>query len=587
MSNTTETNAQSQLFAAEQAIIFTPRLQDDSVETKIEAAVEALVGVFRSGRALSVSFSGGKDSSVLMHLAIEAAKLAKVFEPKVVVLSSDTGVENPEVATLLRREHDKIRKALTAAGVAHEVHLTQPSLASSWAVRVLGGTKLPSFPGSSHDCAVDLKVAPMASLRKSLFKSMGKNAVVTAIGTRYEESAQRGKAMAERGELAHEPYPNADGEMVISPIAFWTTDDVWEFIGLVRAEAITSYSDFEDTFKLYADAGGTSCAVVSDAITEGAKSARGGCGARFGCFSCQAVSKDTSLQTMIEADPEYAYMQGLSDLRTLIASTRWDYSKRYWVQRTLRDGEVVLQPDCYSPAFLHDLFRYAVTLDEQERRAAARKGIPPRFCMVTPEAMVAIDALWSLNGFHAPHTALFTYLEITEGTMEYPVPTPGAYAEAARQTVPAPVRIAAGEVWDGDEINAFSGTRSVGEYMADCFDTKVATDGRQVLALETAARMEVDLESLYLALDFEAKGFRQRNRESAETSDWTSGYRFWTSYGTLTLSGTQLMEHDNTLRRTAWRARNGFLGEEGNLRAQQLAAKPKTNPTPELALDFA
>lgn len=556
-------------------VVLVRKLQEESVDAKVERAVLALMEVFRAGRVLSVSFSGGKDSSVLMHLAIEAAKSAKAFcAPKVVVISSDTGVENPEVAQLLRREHTKIRAMLTAAGVDHDVLLTQPSLASSWAVRILGGTKLPSFPGSSHDCAVDLKVAPMTSLRKAMFKELGKQSVVTAIGTRFDESAQRSKAMEERGEVAHEPYLNGEGELVISPIAFWTTDDVWEFIGLVRAGVITSYSDFEDTFKLYADAGGTSCAVVSDAITEGAKAARGGCGARFGCFSCQAVSDDTSMQTLISTDADYEYMQGLSDLRNLIAASRWDYSKRYWVQRSLRDGEVVLQPDCYSPAFLLELFRYAVTLDTEERSAARRAGVAPRFRMVTEEAMVAIDAMWSLNGFHPPHTALLEYLDITEGDARYPVPASGSYPVAPRAAVPAPVRYAAGKVWDGEEIAAFTGTRSVDEYMADCYDTKTSTDGRQVLALDTSARMTVDMESLFLALDFEMDGIRKRNREEPSASDWTSGYRFWTTYGTLTLAGAQLLEHDATLRRTAWRAREGFLGEEGNLRAQKLARTP-------------
>jgi hypothetical protein len=32
----------------------------------------------------------------------------------------------------------------------------------------------------------------------------------------------------------------------------------------------------------------------------------------------------------------------------------------------------------------------------------------------------------------------------------------------------------------------------------------------------------------------------------------------------------QVHEHDLILRRTAWRARNGFIGEQGNERAQML-----------------
>lgn len=545
---------------------------EPSVEDKAHSAVQAILSLFRARKAASVSFSGGKDSGVLMHLTLQAAKLAKAegLSPRIVVFSSDTGVENPEVAMVLRKEHEKIRAALRGAGVDHQVLLTQPSLASSWAVRILGGSKLPSFPGSSHDCAVDFKVSPIAAARKAVFKALGRDTTVTLIGTRFDESAQRAKAMTERGELAERPYQNEAGEWVMSPIAFWTTDDVWEQIGLIRAGAIKSYSDFEDVFKLYADAGGTSCAVVSDAITEGLKSARGGCGARFGCHTCQAVSSDDSLETMIATDPTYSYMSGLSKLRNLIARSRWDYSKRYWVQRTLdADGNVRLQPDCYSPAFLLDLFRYCASLDYQERVEASAGRFTPRFRYLTEEAVVAIDALWSLNGFHRPHTALLEWLSIMEGRSFYAVPDD--YEEAPRQAVPAAVSYPVGRTWDGERWGLYSGLRNESSTFAECLLTRESKDGRTMLDLDTEQRMEVDLDSLGLVLTFEMDGILERHTSQFVGDDWTSGYRFWTSYGTLSLAATQMQEHDQVLRRTAWRAREGFLGEEGNLKAQRIA----------------
>ncbi|MFY2597160.1 phosphoadenosine phosphosulfate reductase family protein [Achromobacter xylosoxidans] len=550
-----------------------PHQQDASVEEKEASAIAAIYGLFEQGRPVAVSFSGGKDSSVLMHLVLQAAIRAHGagLAPHVVVVSSDTGVENPEVALLLRREHAKIRAALTAAGVKHEVVLTQPSLASSWAVRILGGSKLPSFPGSSHDCAVDFKVAPIASARAAVFKDLGRENTVTVIGTRFDESEQRGRAMTARGELSERPYRNEAGEWVMSPIAFWSTDDVWEQIGLIRAGIVSSYSDFEDTFRLYADAGGTSCAVVSDAITEGAKKARGGCGARFGCFVCQAVSNDTSLETMIEADPEYAYMRGLSKLRNLIARTRFDYSRRYWVQRSIdSDGAVKLQPDCYSPAFLLDLFRYCASLDYQEEQAARRGRHSVRYRLLSPEAVVAIDALWSLNGFHAPHTALLEWLAIMDGRALYSIEDADKVPEAPRKPLPPAVPYQAGATWDGAELGLFSGTRDVAQALAES-PVRETKDGRHVLALDTEPRMQVDMESFYMALDFEWDAILERHRAPRGRSDWTAGYRFWTSYGTLSLAPAQLSEHDHALRRTAWRAEHGFIGEEGNRRAQKLA----------------
>jgi len=92
-----------------------------------------------------------------------------------------------------------------------------------------------------------------------------------------------------------------------------------------------------------------------------------------------------------------------------------------------------------------------------------------------------------------------------------------------------------------------------------------------VMKLETEKRMEVDVESLCMALDFEMAGILERHKNAPGKGDWTAGYRFWVNFGTLNLSPGQVLEHDLILRRTNWRAENGFLGEEGNLKAQALA----------------
>lgn len=543
----------------------------EDVQILSQKAVLAIYDLFVHHKVVSVAFSGGKDSSVVMHLTIQAAIRAQQdgLNPRVLVTSSDTGVENPEVAGLMRAEHAKIRATLKKHGIAHDVIVAKPSLATSWAVRYLGGNKLPSYPGGNGECAVFLKVAPMERLRNQMFKVNGSESVVTLVGTRFEESEKRRAAMERRGELAHKPYVNANGEMVMSPIAFWSVDDVWELIGLVKAGKLDSYSDFEDMFTLYANAGGTSCAVVSDAITEGAKKARGGCGARFGCFTCQVVSQDNSLRNMIDAEPRFDYMRGLNQYRDLIAKVRWDYSKRYWVMRSIgQDGTIKLTPDCFSPAFLLELFKYAATLDVKELTNARKAKIKPRFQILSVQAVVAIDAMWSLNGFHKPHTALLTWLEITSGRASYDMPNVDAMPSAERLRINHEHFIHVGSTWDGDGYSATSGMRDAVRSLADCWETKTLNDDRALPVLETEESMQVDIESYAMAVDFEMEDILERH--NAPSTDWTDGYRFWVAYGTLQLSPMQVHEHDLILRRTAWRARNGFIGEQGNERAQML-----------------
>lgn len=564
---------QASLFAHATPAVAMINLKQESLEDKVLKATTAILALFEKRQIVCVSFSGGKDSSVLMHLVLEAAKKAQQlgYQPRVEVFSSDTRVENPEIAQLLRREHLKIQTAFQALGIDSAIHLTQPSLATSWAVRILSGNKLPSFPGSTHDCAMDFKVSPIRSARKQAFKRLGKSNIVTLIGTRFEESAERSRNMIERGELAHTPYINEEQEQVMSPIAFWTSDDVWELIGLIRVGMVGSYSDFEDTFKLYADAGGTSCAVVSDAITEGVKKARGGCGARFGCYVCVAVANDASLDTMIETDDKYAYMKGLNQLRTLLVKTRWDFSKRYWVQRSIgSDGCIQLQPDCYSPAFLLELFRYCASLDKLEQRAAAKARIAPRFQILDEGTVVAIDALWSLNGMHPAHTALLEWLAIMQGLRLYAIPNSTDIVDAPRTAVPTALRYPVGDTWEGSDFSLFGGMRDAMTAFSDCTETIESNDGRSLLVIETEKRMDVDMESFYLAIEFELDKIEARHEESKRTGCWTTGYQFWVQYGTLILSPTQVAEHDMFLRRTAWRVQQGLQGEQGNLIAQQM-----------------
>jgi len=554
--------------------------QSSGPEQRCRKAVESIRSLFSQGKTACVSFSAGKDSSAVMHLTVEAAREAKANgqNPRVVVLSSDTGVENPELALLLRREHAKLRRVLARDSISHDVIMTQPSLASSWAVRVLGGNKLPSFPGASHECAIDFKVEPMRKARNALFRRTGKDAVVTLLGTRYDESVTRAHAMASRQEVGHRPYRNDEGELVMSPLAFWTSDDVWELLGLARSGALASYSDFEDTFRLYADAGGTSCAVISDAITEGVKAARGGCGARFGCFTCVAVSCDRSLAAMVESDQQYAYMAGLGRLRDHIALARYDYSKRYWVHRGISAQGVKLEPDCFSPAFLLELFRYAASLDYEERQAARRDGHRPRFQLLSRQAVVVIDALWSLNGFHPPHTALLEWRSISEGKTHFPVPVPST-SGSLPQRFPKALWVAADATWDGSRHELAGGFLDVETMLADpCVPVETRADGRAIPTFQTERRMEVDIESLEMALDFEWDAILERHRAAA--GDWTSGYRFWTQFGTLSLTPAQTGEHDKILRRTAWRARNGFLGEKGNQKAQAMACEAQSHKRP-------
>lgn len=76
----------------------------DKVQTSIAKIMEAMV---RYEKQMYVSFSGGKDSTVLVDLV---AQVCKMFNCKLVLWFSDTGLEYPEVRDHVKSFPDYLRK---------------------------------------------------------------------------------------------------------------------------------------------------------------------------------------------------------------------------------------------------------------------------------------------------------------------------------------------------------------------------------------------------------------------------------------------------------------------------------------------
>lgn len=543
-----------------------------------EKAVGRVVALFHAGHPITVAWSSGKDSSCCLAVVLEAAIQAKAAgdSPVVVITHSNTGVENPEVENFVKSEMAKIHAFVTRHGLNADIRVAMPALGSGWMVRVLSGRALPAFPGGNSDCSTDFKVTPMRRLRKRVFAEIGKDdrEVVTVVGTRFDESVTRGAAMRERGESWERPIRNKDGDLVLSAIADWTLDDVWDLIAYARMGEIVTYSDFDDLFRLYADGGGTSCAVVSDAIMEenaAAAKKSGGCGARFGCSVCTRVANDKSVTAMIEGDPDrYAYLAPLNRLREYIVANHWDMSKRMWVGRSISDdGWIAIQPDTYSPAYVLDLLRYVLTIQIREQETAEMLGIKPRFSLIDLKQLAAIGATWSLQGYHKPFQAVREWVDIYELGKRYDVPeNPVVYV---RGKMPEPRYYFVGDDWDeGQLIN--SGLRDVVlEMVSDgsdgCMGTKSLKNGNVVMDVNTAGEFDFDAEGLGLAFAFELDTMLEINANASSSVGLTREYRWWASMGPMLLSPRQVSIHDEILRRTAFKERHGLAGADYDLDA--------------------
>lgn len=105
---------------------------------------------------------------------------------------------------------------------------------------------------------------------------------------------------------------------------------------------------------------------------------------------------------MVETEVALAYAKGLTRLNEYIRAIRYDWSKRHWIGRTVKEGYLAVEPDTFHPKEVRRLARFMMQLDHDERQRAARAGEMPMFQILTLEMLITVDALWSKNGLAKP-----------------------------------------------------------------------------------------------------------------------------------------------------------------------------------------
>lgn len=190
-----------------------------------------------------ISFSGGKDSTVLIHLC-------RQLYPDLVGLYSDTGLEFPEIRDFVqtfdnitivtpKMHHREMLKKCGYPVVSKEQ--------AEWIYRIRSGTSSgaiqKAFYGLNPDgtptrfklseqwkyllnapfnigsgCCKEMKLKPIAEYVK-------KTGRVPIMGTTASESALRAQKFMQYG------FYNLEGKKAqCTPMSIWTDDDVWEYI---------------------------------------------------------------------------------------------------------------------------------------------------------------------------------------------------------------------------------------------------------------------------------------------------------------------------------------------------------------------
>ncbi len=306
----------------------------DCLAEKVSAIREALRKEYcaEHERPWIVGFSGGKDSTLVLHLVVEMLLLVPPARRtrKVFVVSNDTGVESPVYQAHVDRALERLVTGLSALRVPVEVVKTGPEPDSGFWVNLLGR----GYPAPNRNfrwCTDRMKIRPTTRFIREQVSAAGE--VILLLGVRSAESQARAKRMARyqaRASGGLSPHNDIPGCLVYQPIRELDDREVWTLLLQLRPPWGGSHADLK---KMYSEASGGECPFVVDDTSSA------GCGtgsARFGCWTCTVVEKDHSLDAMIENGFEHLEPLSLfrDRLKEVCATPEW----RSKVRRTGQPG---------------------------------------------------------------------------------------------------------------------------------------------------------------------------------------------------------------------------------------------------------
>jgi len=253
------------------------------------------------------SYSGGKDSSVVLQLVLAALQGT---EKRLYIVTSDTRMEIPYYQAYVDRVKARIQAYIDANDVNAKLVTVTPQAADSFWTSVLG-KGYPAAHMGFRWCSGKIKIEPISKYTAQV--TWEKSSMVF-VGVRAAESALRARIYQK-----HDYKPGH-----YAPILDWSSADVWEFL-LTEPCPWGDHSELVEVYR-----------YSSDECVYGEK--QGVCigNARYGCWACP-LQKSTQLDmiAMNTSDDRYRLLKGYKEVLTGMANQRAFRSK---IRRNLTQG---------------------------------------------------------------------------------------------------------------------------------------------------------------------------------------------------------------------------------------------------------
>ena len=259
-----------------------------------------------------VTFSGGKDSTTVLVLALEYALRHPDTVKRMDVVYSDTLIEIPSIHQFAKSILRFLKKFKREKGLNVITHVTSPAMDERFWVKTLGYGYPPPHQ-MFRWCTRRLKIEPVEERLKKYFKK-DQTAILT--GVRYGESRSRDERLnsscSRGGECGQGVWFQHSEKLnvgYLAPIINWKSCEVWDFLAGFAPRWGYPVLDIQEVYN--------------------------GQETRFGCWMCTVVKQDKAMEKTIAQD-KWAHLKPMADFRNEV----WDSTRDPKTRIKKKDGTV-------------------------------------------------------------------------------------------------------------------------------------------------------------------------------------------------------------------------------------------------------